>query len=44
MLIYKNVKGDKCSAESSLKECNNALNPDNAQTFLKFEICIIIKW
>lgn len=40
MLIYKNVKGDKCSVESSLKECNKALNPDNAQTFLKFERCI----
>ena len=40
MLIYKNVKGDKCSVESSLNECNNALNPDNDQTFLKFERCI----
>lgn len=40
MLIYKNVKGDKCSVESSLKECNRALNPDNDETFLKFERCV----
>jgi hypothetical protein len=40
MLIYKNVKGDKCSVESSLKECNKALNPDNDETFLKFERCV----
>lgn len=40
MLIYKNVKGNKCNVESSLNECNNALNPDNDQTFLKFERCI----
>ena len=40
MLIYKNVKGDKCSVESSMKECNKALNPDNDEKFLKFERCV----
>ena len=40
MLIYKNVKGDKCSVESSMKECNKALNPDNNENFLKFERCV----
>jgi len=38
MLIYKNV--DKCSTESSMRECNKALNPDNDENVLKFERCV----
>ena len=40
MLIYKNVKGNKCSAESSFNDCNKALNPDNDNKFLIFERCV----
>ena len=40
MLIYKNVKDDKCGVESSMRECNKALNPDNDENFLKFERCV----
>ena len=41
MLIYKNVKGDKCSADSTYKECNAALDPNaNNGSFLKKERCV----
>ena len=43
MLIYKNgsVKGNKCSADSTYKECNAALDPNaNNGSFLKKERCV----
>ena len=42
MLIYKNVKGNKCSADSTYTECNAALDPtkNNGASFLKKERCV----
>ena len=28
MLIYKNVKGNKCSGDNTYQECNKALDPN----------------
>ena len=42
MLIYKNVKGNKCSGDNTYQECNKALDPNeyNKKKFLLFQRCI----
>jgi hypothetical protein len=45
MLIYKNVKGNKCSGDNTYAECNKALDPNeydnkNGKKFLLFQRCI----
>ena len=42
MLIYKNVKGDKCSADSTYRECNTSLDPikNNGTPFLQKQRCV----
>tara|TARA_B100000795_G_C22806145_1_gene444987 strand:+ start:3664 stop:5391 length:1728 start_codon:yes stop_codon:yes gene_type:complete len=42
MLIYKNVKGNKCENDGSMKKCNDALDPNKYEkkNFLLFKRCV----
>ena len=42
MLIYKNVKGNKCGTDSTFRECNTALDPtkNNGTPFLQKQRCV----